>query len=367
MMRDMISMLPNSRSFPFEGKEVLVYGGGGYGRRTRDLLNEIGAIVIGVMDANPKNCDWISAMRIEEAYSAYPEAIVVLGLFSPGPDLASIARKLTGLGWSRVVTPPEFFQELSRLGLREQRYWLTTELDYYEKQASDILRARASMADNASRVVFDELLSYRHGEGAYSYPQPRPIEEQHTGVDFGFSPLTLGTVVDCGAYIGDTLLNWETVKLRHRQILALEPDPTTFRSLVEASSLSALAVMPLPIGVSETSGMHSIVGQGVSATLEPDTRGNIYASSLNDLLLGVKTSFIKMDIEGAEAGALRGGLEILRRDRPWLSISVYHKPWHLWSIQNWLSEFVGGYQFHMRVYGHQGYDTILYATPVNGN
>ena len=33
------------------------------------------------------------------------------------------------------------------------------------------------------------------------------------------------------------------------------------------------------------------------------------------------------------------------------------------SIVNWINEVVGGYRFHLRVYGHQGYDTVLYAVP----
>ena len=41
-----------------------------------------------------------------------------------------------------------------------------------------------------------------------------------------------------------------------------------------------------------------------------------------------RVDFIKMDIEGAEPRAIRGGLETLRRFRPRLAISAYHAPDH---------------------------------------
>jgi hypothetical protein len=41
-----------------------------------------------------------------------------------------------------------------------------------------------------------------------------------------------------------------------------------------------------------------------------------------------RVDFIKMDIEGAEVRALNGARETIARDRPRMSISVYHVPDH---------------------------------------
>ncbi len=45
-----------------------------------------------------------------------------------------------------------------------------------------------------------------------------------------------------------------------------------------------------------------------------------------------RVTFIKMDIEGSEANALRGAEKIIRTYKPKLAISVYHKKDDLWTI-----------------------------------
>ena len=72
-----------------------------------------------------------------------------------------------------------------------------------------------------------------------------------------------------------------------------------------------------------------------------------------------------MDIEGAELDALKGGEKVIKRDLPHLAISIYHKPSDLWEIGLYLFSIHGNnYKYHIRNYGHQTFDTVLYAIPV---
>ena len=83
----------------------------------------------------------------------------------------------------------------------------------------------------------------------------------------------------------------------------------------------------------------------------------------DDLLHGWHPTYIKMDIEGAEHGALLGLSATLTSDSPTLAISAYHEPDHLWTLLIWLHNLRPAYAFHLRCYGYQTFDTVLYAIP----
>jgi hypothetical protein len=73
-----------------------------------------------------------------------------------------------------------------------------------------------------------------------------------------------------------------------------------------------------------------------------------------------------MDIEGAELEALLGGSSVISRDLPHLAISIYHKPEDLWALGNFIDSLCEDkYNFYLRNYGHQTFDTLLYAIPKN--
>lgn len=346
------------------GTQVLIYGGGGFGEWLGSAVGGQGLEVVAVVDESPGQCSWASSLSLEEASARFAGLPVLIGVFSPQPDVVAIVANLRSAGFPRLVTPPQAFAWLGAAGQAADRYWLTTDIGLYGTSSAGIQAARALLGDDESREVFDGTLAYRLGSGAESYPRPRPLSEQHTGIDFGFLPHRAGTVVDCGAFVGDTFPNWQDAGLSHAQVLALEPDPTSFPAMIRAASGSPLRIVPLPIGVAERTGTYSVEGQGASARLVPDPMGQIVAMSLDDLLVRTEASFIKMDIEGGEAAALRGAAAVIQRDRPHLAISAYHKPWHLWSLANWLDGLVEGYEYRLRAYGHQGYDTVLYARPI---
>jgi len=76
-----------------------------------------------------------------------------------------------------------------------------------------------------------------------------------------------------------------------------------------------------------------------------------------------KIDLIKLDLEGAEETVVPSMLPLVRRLRPQLAISIYHKLEHFWSIPELLMNALEGYQFYMGHYSSQGYETILYAIP----
>jgi len=85
--------------------------------------------------------------------------------------------------------------------------------------------------------------------------------------------------------------------------------------------------------------------------------------SLDEYLKDEKepVTFIKMDIEGAELNALKGAEQTIKKYKPKLAISIYHKPEDVWEIPNLLLEFVPDYKFYIRHYSLSCFETVLYA------
>lgn len=74
-------------------------------------------------------------------------------------------------------------------------------------------------------------------------------------------------------------------------------------------------------------------------------------------------TFIKMDIEGAEADALKGCRRQITENHPKLAISVYHGYDDLWRLPRMIDEIAPGYRFYLRYYGGDLIPTeiVLYA------
>lgn len=109
-------------------------------------------------------------------------------------------------------------------------------------------------------------------------------------------------------------------------------------------------------------------GSRVSAA-RGDAGSEVSTVSLDDYAeeAGIaRVDFIKMDIEGAEQRALDGAEYILRRDRPKLAISVYHKPEDITEIPRWIDRLGLGYRCYLDHYTIHNEETVLFAIADRG-
>jgi len=86
--------------------------------------------------------------------------------------------------------------------------------------------------------------------------------------------------------------------------------------------------------------------------------------SIDDLVIerGLDSvDFIKMDIEGAEMPALKGAEKSIKRFKPKLAISVYHKPDDMIVIPDYIRSLNPDYEFYLDYYTIVGHEIVLYA------
>ncbi len=91
--------------------------------------------------------------------------------------------------------------------------------------------------------------------------------------------------------------------------------------------------------------------------------GNVVveADTIDNVLSGRRATFIKMDIEGAEYRALLGAERTIKKYRPRMALSVYHKPQDIIEIPALLLKYDDSYKFALRQYSSTADETILYV------
>ena len=175
--------------------------------------------------------------------------------------------------------------------------------------------------------------------------------------------------VDCGTYNGSTLVDFVLWTRRHYDaVYALEPLPEMQEKIEKRrgwESIHDLTVFPFAAGEKkETVPFFRTADPSGSFIIPPEEQEEhsfpIQAAALDDLISGPVT-FIKMDIEGSEMAALRGAQRLIRTWRPRLAISIYHKPFDVLEVPDYLLSLVPEYRFRIRHYGAGLFETVLYA------
>lgn len=182
--------------------------------------------------------------------------------------------------------------------------------------------------------------------------------------------------IDAGCYdCCDSRRFAEWSEGQYSSIIAFEPDPAQYMKCRERLARRGIRDMRLiQAGLSDRSGAveFAVKGAGGSRIAEkkPDTwlgQGHVREyitvpiTTLDDTAAAETVGFIKMDIEGAELDALRGAAGAITRDRPFLAVSIYHKPGDVLAITQYIHELVPEYRFWIRHYGPLFYETVLYA------
>lgn len=343
---------------------VAVYGAGSFGQGLATTLRSFDIEVPIILDRSPSSIGDGTPVLSPASDQVDRSLPVALGLCNPGADPAQVVQELLDLGHPRVFSPVEVFRDLGARGLQRSHYWLTTDVDVYRSSAPAIDAARALLSDTRSREVFDRVLAYRTGGDVTVLPEPDPLPEQYLPRDV---PFVSGAVrlIDCGAFDGDTVRAYLDAGVDLAAVAALEPDPASFERLVtELARHPGLESLALPLGISDATQQLSFSADGTSgAAFDTDGPVTIQCVSLDALLRGWRPTHVKMDIEGAEGDALRGMARIISEDRPALAVSVYHRPEDIWSLLHQVHQLMSPSAMHLRVYGHQGFDTVLYAMP----
>ena len=70
--------------------------------------------------------------------------------------------------------------------------------------------------------------------------------------------------------------------------------------------------------------------------------------TIDGLIKGRQTAFIKFDVEGAEAAAIEGGAKTIKEEKPLMNIACYHRSEDIFELPLKVLKLNPGYKVYMR-------------------
>ncbi|WP_085169326.1 FkbM family methyltransferase [Brachyspira hyodysenteriae] len=180
--------------------------------------------------------------------------------------------------------------------------------------------------------------------------------------------------LDAGAYVGDTIdkfINYYSGSFH--KIYAFEPGEKQFKAIVYRIDrlIKEWAINKNNIIV-QKSGLSNYNGEvyfdettqiAVNSISKINTNNKVELTTIDSFLKGSPITFLKADIEGEELNMLKGAVNTIKKYKPKMAISVYHKPNDLLTIPSFIKKLVPEYNLALRHHSTIYADTILYCWP----
>ena len=222
--------------------------------------------------------------------------------------------------------------------------------DFYNSHYDAICKAYETLSDALSKELFCSLVHYKLS-GRLKY-----LKEANSDISDIYSFFKESEYcVDAGAYNGDTCRIMLKEFFDLKKIYAFEPDVRNYRKLKKYSEENGLdnVITTYFAALWSECKLGEFIGSAnrnssVNSTASHQSRDeNIHLLSLDSLELPA-VDFIKYDVEGAEQEALFGSNETIKRHRPMLLVSAYHKSRDIFSLMHYLAYNYPFYDFYLR-------------------
>jgi len=227
-----------------------------------------------------------------------------------------------------------------------------------------------------------DSINYENIEGfmkcvinGYTIKTTNAVEIYHTWIQNQYShenncvPLLDENIICGGAFHGETAI-WFADKVGERgKIYAFEADPDNFKTLQDNITMNDMneIISCQNYGFwNEDKNIYikkNIIENAASCTEDKNEK------SINGIKIDTfvcrnniqQIDFIQLDIEGAELRALEGAVETLKRFKPKLAISVYHKKQDIYEIPIFIKTIVPEYKLYLSHKSVSWYETTLFA------
>lgn len=180
-------------------------------------------------------------------------------------------------------------------------------------------------------------------------------------------PFMRETIIDGGAFTGDTAIMFAKNAYISADVYAFEPDYDNYNNMFTNINIRGLHnfIHPFPWGLWSERTSLSFSAQAQSSMITEDGINRITTVDIDTFCRRHQLipTVIKLDVEGAELHALRGAEQVIRTHKPKLLISLYHVAEDLWQLPLLLKSYRDDYTFHI---GHHSPDLTIYETVLYG-
>jgi FkbM family methyltransferase len=343
-------------------RALAIVGAAPEGQRLARICEAGGILIAAIVDDDPaKQKSIVAGVPVApvQTLASLPKSTPIV---IASHRVLSAAQRLRGMGFTTVV-PFATLQVLAPDIFPPHMFYENLLGDMWTNR-SEIQALHDRLADDRSRQVLDAVVGFRRTLDPAAL-QPVLTDRDLYAPEGLFEFAKDEVYVDGGSYDGDTIRSFiARVHGRFSDVYAFEPDPVTFAKLTE-NFRDEPRVHPIHAG---------LYSHGGNLRFRDDaSRGAIFAAdgeiempvtTIDDVLGSRRLTYVKMNIEGAEIDALQGGRNAIRKWRPRLALSIYHRASDLWRIPQLVLELNPDYRLYLRQHDGGIIETVLYALPI---
>ena len=325
-----------------EKRPIVVYGMGNGADKLFDRLASYGVSVADVFASDGfvrgHSFRGYPVLSFSEIRERYDDFVILLSFASSRPEVLEMLSDINGKYEMYIPDMPvagaeEYFDR-----------------EFYNAHYTEILDAYNSLADDDSRDTLAAVVNYKlSGKMHYLTDCFATTEEVYSLLPTD----GIESILDLGAYNGDTVRECIKYLPNLKSAIAVEPDPKTFKRLLKfAATDHGIDLSCINAAVFDTEGAGEFLSSGnrnssvnSTASFEHKTASIplVRADSLTE-----KTDYIKYDVEGAEYEALVGSSGLIADKYPALLVSLYHRSRDVFSLVNYVRENYPEYRLYMR-------------------
>jgi FkbM family methyltransferase len=268
-----------------------------------------------------------------------------------------------------------FTELLVMMMLGEKKFRLSsfdaTFASAYEKSSEEILNSKESL--NVYTWVLKKVISEKPKFSVFTTPVFLALLRQHRLYSYSSNDVSVDacegdTVIEGGIGWGDTTMYLASKVTNSGRVYSFDVLDEGIEALREQLHINPQLENVTPV----LNALSDVDGETVYIT-SPSPGARISESSTNrsvetvsiDNYVGAKSlmsvDFIKMDIEGAEVPALNGARNTIKKFKPKLAISVYHKWDDLREIPKLIHGIRDDYEFYLDCTTGFGGEAVLYC------
>lgn len=320
--------------------------------RNEDAARLIGNLeVMGVVDDNARPGETWNGLRVVSSAAVPRGAALVNTATSIRP--VDVVRRFSNLAGCTFVS---FFElvpvlriELPAFVSEQRRDWRNCQHEWehlYER-----------LADEESRRTLCDVLRFRlTADPDWMKNYRVRVGEQYFEP---FLALDGEVFVDAGAFDGETSAEFRRQDPRYKAIHAFEPDPQNM-ARARKRLLGIRDVVFHDCGLSDSKAdIPFDFGKGSASKVSSASTSVIHVTTLDDAVEG-QVTFIKMDLEGWEIPALRGGARHIAAHRPRLAVAVYHQASDFRDVARFALSCHSDYRIFLRHYTQGWSETVMF-------
>ncbi len=249
------------------------------------------------------------------------------------------------------------------------------DISYYKDNKDIIIKNYEALADDYSKELYNAVLKYRYVRN------PKLIKDlYHPRItcyldDEFINNYKDGLYIDAGSYNADFVTSLsEKVDVSNSKFYIFEPNKIFYDNIVNSLG-NSFNYKAFNVALCDKEDrMRFLKLQSSTSHLE-NKKYNAYhdtvdstidyvdTKTLDSVVGDEKVTGIKIDIEGSEASMLLGATNTIKRDKPIILLSIYHRWDDLFKLQEYIMSLGVNYKYYIRHYSLSVAKTILYCIP----